>query len=73
MRYFFDLKNQRESVLDFRGEEFGHHDAAIDFAKAIATDMTHRISAEWLGWSGGGVERHWAQAGCGAGRKCGGG
>jgi hypothetical protein len=51
MRFFFDLKNERESVLDFRGEEFGHHDAAIDFAKAIATDMTHRMSAEWLGWS----------------------
>jgi hypothetical protein len=30
---------------------FRHHDAAIDFAKAIAHDMTHRISAQWLGWS----------------------
>jgi len=52
VRLFFDLKNERESVLDFTGEEFGYHDAAIDFAKAIAADMTHRMCADWLGWSG---------------------
>ena len=51
MRFFFDLKSKQETVLDYSGENFGHHEAAIDFAKAIAYDMTHRVSAEWLGWS----------------------
>lgn len=51
MRFFFDLKSEQSLVLDYSGEDFGHHEAAIDFAKAIATDMTHRLSAEWLGWS----------------------
>lgn len=51
MRFFFDLKSEQETLLDYRGEDFGHHGAAIDFAKAIAHDMTHRMSAQWLGWS----------------------
>lgn len=51
MRFFFDLKSKRHTVLDYSGEDFRHHDAAIDFAKAIAHDMKHRVSAQWLGWS----------------------
>lgn len=51
MRFFFDLKNEQHTVLDYSGEDFGHHKAAIDFAKAIADDMTHRASRQWLGWS----------------------
>ncbi|MGO8971904.1 MAG: DUF6894 family protein [Steroidobacteraceae bacterium] len=51
MRFFFDLKSKQHIVLDYSGEDFGHHKAAIDFAKAIADDMTHRASRQWLGWS----------------------
>jgi len=51
MRFFFDLKSEQHMVLDYSGEDFGHHEAAIDFAKAIADDMTHRVSNQWLGWS----------------------
>ncbi len=51
MRFFFDLKNEQHTVFDYSGEDFGHHKAAIDFAKAIADDMTHRASRQWLGWS----------------------
>jgi hypothetical protein len=51
MRFFFDLRNDKEWVLDFRDEDFGHHEAAIDFANAIANDMTHRMSDQWRGWS----------------------
>ncbi len=51
MRFFFDLKNEQQTVLDYSGEDFRHHKAAIDFAKAIADDMTHRVSRQWLGWS----------------------
>ena len=46
-----DLKSEQHIVLDYSGEDFRHHDAAIDFAKAIADDMTHRASRQWLGWS----------------------
>ncbi len=51
MRFFFDLKSKQHTVLDYSGEDFRHHDAAIDFAEAIALDMKHRVSAQWLGWS----------------------
>ena len=51
MRFFFDLKNEQHTVFDYSGEDFGHHKAAIDFAKAIADDMTYRVSHQWLGWS----------------------
>ncbi len=51
MRFFFDLNSEQHMVLDYSGEDFGHHGAAIDFAKAIADDMTHRVSRQWLGWS----------------------
>lgn len=51
MRFFFDLKNEQHKVLDYRGEDFGHHEAAIDFAEAVADDMRHRVSGQWLGWS----------------------
>ncbi len=51
MRFFFDLKSEQHRVLDYCGEDFGRHEAAIDFAKAVADDMTHRASRQWLGWS----------------------
>jgi len=51
MRFFFDLKSEQHTVLDYSGEDFRRHEAAIDFAKAIADDMTHRASRKWLGWS----------------------
>ena len=51
MRFFFDLKSEQHTVLDYSGEDFGHHEAAIDCAKAIADDMTRRVSRQWLGWS----------------------
>ncbi len=51
MRFFFDLKSEQHTVLDYSGEDFRRHEAAIDFAKAIADDMTHRASRQWLGWS----------------------
>ena len=51
MRFFFDLRSEQHTVLDYSGEDFGRHEAAIDFAKAIADDMTHRASRQWLGWS----------------------
>ena len=51
MRFFFDLRSEQHTVLDYSGEDFGRHEAAIDFAKAIADDMTHRASRQWRGWS----------------------
>jgi hypothetical protein len=51
MRFFFDLKSEQETVLDYTGEDFAHHGAAINFAESIAHDMKHRLSAQWLGWS----------------------
>ncbi len=51
MRFFFDLKSEQHTVLDYSGEDFRRHEAAIDFAKAIADDITHRASRQWLGWS----------------------
>lgn len=51
MRFFFDLKNEFETLLDYRGEDFRDHNSAFDFAKAIAQDMTHRTTMRWFGWS----------------------
>ena len=51
MRFFFDLKSEQNKVLDYSGKDFGHHEAAIDFAKAIADDMRHGVSGQWLGRS----------------------
>jgi hypothetical protein len=50
-RFFFDYTKKDQLLLDYRGNEFHSSHAAIDFAKAIAQDLKHRICDDWNGWS----------------------
>jgi hypothetical protein len=51
MRFFFDYTTEDQSLYDYEGNEFGGPRGAIDFAKAIAHDMKHRLAGEWGNWS----------------------
>ena len=50
IRFFFDYKSQDQTILDYRGEEFGGLQSAIDFAEAIGQDMQQSLYANWEGW-----------------------
>jgi hypothetical protein len=49
-RFFFDYTANEQSLLDYGGHEFPSSGAAIDFAQAIAQDLKHSLSGNWLGW-----------------------
>ena len=50
-RFFFDYTTNGQSLYDYRGDEFRNPQSAIDFAEAIAQDLKHSLSGDWLGWS----------------------
>ena len=50
-RFFFDYTANERSLLDYRGEEFRTGRAAIEFADAIAYNLTNSLSENWTGWS----------------------
>ena len=50
-RFFFDYSSKDRLLFDYRGQEFGTHGAAIDFAQAMAHDLKHRLTENWAGWS----------------------
>lgn len=50
-RFFFDLKKQGQSLLDYRGHDFRSSNAAMEFAEAIALDLRHCLTNSWNGWS----------------------
>jgi hypothetical protein len=49
-RFFFDYTAKEQSLLDYGGHEFPSSGAAIEFAEAIAHDLKHSLSGNWLGW-----------------------
>lgn len=49
-RFFFDYTAKEQSLLDYGGHEFASASAAIEFAQAIAQDLKHSLSGNWLGW-----------------------
>ncbi len=50
-RFFFDYTTNGQSLYDYRGDEFRSLQSAIEFAEAIAQDLKHSLSGDWLGWS----------------------
>jgi hypothetical protein len=50
-RFFFDYTAKEQSLLDYGGHEFRSSQAAIEFAEAIAQDLKHSLTENWLGWS----------------------
>ena len=50
-RFFFDYTAREQSLLDYGGHEFRSSQAAIEFAQAIAQDLKHSLTSNWLGWS----------------------
>jgi hypothetical protein len=50
-RFFFDYTTKEQSLLDYGGHEFRSPQAAIEFAEAIAHDLKHPLTENWLGWS----------------------
>ena len=51
MRFFFDYKKEGESLLDFRGDDFGSPQGAIEFAQTLAHYLRHSLTEDWSGWS----------------------
>jgi hypothetical protein len=51
MRFFFDYTKKGESLLDYRGDDFGSPQGAIEFAQAVAHYLKHSLSEDWSGWS----------------------
>jgi len=49
-RFFFDYTAKEQSLLDYGGHDFPSSGAAIEFAQAIAHDLKHSLSGNWLGW-----------------------
>jgi hypothetical protein len=49
-RFFFDYTAKEQSLLDYGGHEFPSSGAAQEFAQAIAHDLKHSLSENWLGW-----------------------
>jgi hypothetical protein len=50
-RFFFDYTTKEQSLLDYGGHEFQSSRHALEFAEAIAQDLKHSLTANWLGWS----------------------
>jgi len=50
-RFFFDYTAKEQSLLDYGGHEFRSSQAAMEFAQAIAQDLKHSLSGNWLGWT----------------------
>ena len=50
-RFFFDYKTKDQSLFDYRGQEFHSIQAALEFAQAMAYDLTHSLTENWAGWS----------------------
>jgi hypothetical protein len=50
MRFFFDYKRKNQSLYDYHGDEFQSPQGAIDFAEAIAQDLMHSFTSDWLDW-----------------------
>ena len=50
-RFFFDYTAKEQSLLDYGGHEFRSPQAAVEFAEAIAHDLKHSLTENWLGWS----------------------
>ena len=49
-RFFFDYTAKEQSLLDYGGHEFPSSGAAMEFAQAIAHDLKHSLTDNWLGW-----------------------
>lgn len=49
-RFFFDYAARGKSLYDYRGDEFRSIHAAMEYAGAIAEDLKHSLSDEWMGW-----------------------
>ncbi len=49
-RFFFDYTAKEQSLLDYGGHEFRSPQAAVEFAQAIAHDLKHSLTDNWLGW-----------------------
>ncbi len=50
-RFFFDYIAKDQSLFDYSGHEFRTVQSAIEFAHAIAQDLSHNLSNNWIGWS----------------------
>jgi hypothetical protein len=51
MRFFFDYTTKDQSLLDYKGDEFRSAQGAIEYAEAIAQDLTHNLTTNWTGWA----------------------
>jgi hypothetical protein len=49
-RFFFDYTAREQSLLDYGGHEFRSSQAAMEFAEAIAHDLKHSLTHNWIGW-----------------------
>ena len=50
-RFFFDYRTKDQSLFDYGGQEFHSIHAALEFAHAVAHDLTHSLTENWSGWS----------------------
>ena len=51
MRFFFDYRTSDQSLYDYSGDYFGTPQAAIEFAGAIAENLKHSLTEDWMGWA----------------------
>jgi hypothetical protein len=50
-RFFFDYTAKNQAVYDYRGDEFGSIESAIEFAHETANILQHDPTGVWFGWS----------------------
>jgi hypothetical protein len=50
-RFFFDYTAKDQSLFDYCGHEFRSVQGAIEFAHAIAQNLSHSLTNKWTGWS----------------------
>lgn len=50
MRFFFDYTTRDRSLYDYRGEDFGTVESAIQYAGEIAENLKHSLAGDWAGW-----------------------
>lgn len=49
-RFFFDYATNGQSLYDYRGDEFRTAKSATEYAVAIAENLKHSLSDDWIGW-----------------------
>jgi hypothetical protein len=49
-RYYFDFSTRGQLLYDYRGDEFRTHQAACQYAQAIALHLKHSLDDEWASW-----------------------